>query len=358
MPQRVVLTVLFFCLFLSGCSQRELQERILIQAIGVDKSEEGYAVTVRAADPNEEGEELFTCRGASVLEALDGLSLSTGREPFYAHNYLVVFGQTCGEAGLEDVLDFFIRYYTTRPTVQMYLAQGTAEEILVGDGELPGIQELQRLSQAGDATGKAVSVDFLEFVNAAQREGSSPVLPVLTLEEGTPTLGGCSFFQNYKLQGTLSPEETRGYLAIQGRLNQGELVVSGEKFGTATLTVSQGNGKRTVAFGEDGYPIFRIQYQATLDISSLSGENSQLDDGFYSAIEQAVEKKLERDMKAALEKSVIQDRCDIFGFGNELYQQYPKRWKQFAEDWPHILEQCHYEIQVHATVLRMEQGGL
>ena len=81
-------------------------------------------MTVRAADPGEEGEEVFTCQGASVLEALSNLSLSTGREPFYAHNYLVVFGRSCGEGGLDSAMDFFVRYYTTRPSVQVYLAAG------------------------------------------------------------------------------------------------------------------------------------------------------------------------------------------------------------------------------------------
>ena len=94
---RLLLSVLFLCLCCSGCGYRELQERSLIQAIGVDQIREGYQVTVRAADPGEEGEEVFTCQGASVLEALSNLSLSTGREPFYAHNYMVVFGRSCGE---------------------------------------------------------------------------------------------------------------------------------------------------------------------------------------------------------------------------------------------------------------------
>ena len=39
---RLLLSVLFLCLCFSGCGYRELQERILIQAIGVDQIREGY----------------------------------------------------------------------------------------------------------------------------------------------------------------------------------------------------------------------------------------------------------------------------------------------------------------------------
>ena len=143
---RMLLSVLFLCLCFSGCGYRELQERILIQAIGVDQAREGYQVTVRAADPGEEGDEVFTCQGMSVLEALSNLSLSTGREPFYAHNYLVVFGRSCGEAGLDSAMDFFVRYYTTRPSVQVYLAAGEAEEILDPDENPPSMGTLRRLN--------------------------------------------------------------------------------------------------------------------------------------------------------------------------------------------------------------------
>ena len=57
----------------------DFQSKMDGDTIGVDQIREGYQVTVRTADPGEEGEEVFTCKGASVLEALSNLSLSTGR---------------------------------------------------------------------------------------------------------------------------------------------------------------------------------------------------------------------------------------------------------------------------------------
>ena len=89
------------------------------------------------------------------MEALSSLSLSTGREPFYAHNYLVVFGEGCGEEGLDRSLDFFIRYYNTRPAVGLYFTQGSAAEVLSfeQDGALFPMQDLQALSQTGEENG-------------------------------------------------------------------------------------------------------------------------------------------------------------------------------------------------------------
>ena len=94
-------------------------------------------------------------------------------------------------------------------------------------------------------------MDILEFVNAAKREGSSPVLPVVGLDEGRPVLQGTAVFKDYQLEDILTLEETRGYLALKGDLHQGELVVEGEEFGTVTLTISSCHTKREITFQED-----------------------------------------------------------------------------------------------------------
>ena len=351
---------MLLCVLLSGCGYRELQERVLIQAVGVDKEGEEYQVTVRAAGTTQEvQDQLYTCEGATVLEALSSLSLTTGREPFYAHNYLVVFGRSCGEEGLDESMDFFIRYYNTRPAVQVYLAEKTAEEILSQETDtgLVPVQELQNLGQAGAYNGKALSVDFLEFVNGVRRPGSSPVLPVLGTSSQGVELLGTAYFQNYRLAGFLTPEETRGFLAMEGSLKNGELVVSGENFGTVTLTISGGKTKRQVLMEENG-PVFRTVYQVTADVSTLSGDHGRLDQDFYQALEQAAASQLQQEMESVLEEALVKHHCDIFGFGNLLYQQHPKAWEQVQDQWEQTMSRCEYSIQVEATVLRMEQGSL
>lgn len=352
------LAVAGVALIVSGCGYRELSQRILIQGVGVDKLRQGYQVTVRAAGSGEEGEqELFTCQGETVLQALDSLSLSTGREPFYAHNYLVVFGRSCGEAGLADAMDFFIRYYNTRPGVQVFLAQDTAQQILSAQREdkLIPMGELQGLRESGPSSGQGVSVDFLEFVNASRRPGSSPVLPVLGEKEGRVSLVGTAYFQGEKLQGFLDLDQTRGYLALEGELKQGQLVVQGQDFGTVTLTISQGKASRKIAFDQRGDPVFQVNFQVTADVSSLSGERPRLEESFYAGVEQAVAETLQAEMKSALDQALDQDRCDIFGFGNLLSQQRPGVWESLADSWGEEMASCQYEIQVEATVLRMEQ---
>jgi spore germination protein KC len=346
------------CLELSGCGYRELHQRVLIQAVGVDRSSQGYTVTVRAASSLEDsGDQLYTCQGDSVLEALSSLSLSTGREPFYAHNALVVFGRTCGETGIDDVMDLFIRYHDTRPGVQVYLAEGDASEVLSAkqDGAYLPTGELQTLASSGEYNGKAVSVDFLELVNSGERPGSSPVLPVLGVRGDRVEVLGTAYFQDYRWAGTLSLEETRGFLALKGDLHRGEVVVEDRNFGTVTLSIARGKTTNRLSFASNGSPAFQTQCKITADISTLSG-GVEPDEEFYQSVEEAAAAQLQGEMASALTKALLKNGCDIFGFGNRISQQYPKRWASL--DWDAAMSRCDYEIQVEVTVLRMEQGSL
>ena len=122
----VLLTVLLF----SGCAP-ELYERILISAIGVDRTDAGYRITARAAKTQEDGaESCLSGEGRTVPEALNQLAFSTGQKPLYSHNTLVIFGMGCAQDGLNGCVDFFIRHYDSRPTVKVFLSETTAEDIL------------------------------------------------------------------------------------------------------------------------------------------------------------------------------------------------------------------------------------
>ncbi len=355
-----LLVVGVLCLSLGGCGNKELHQRILIHGIGVDRTSDGYRVTVRSATGTEEGgEELFTCQGTTVLEALSSLSLSTGREPFYSHNYLVVFGRSCGEEGLDQSLDFFIRYYNTRPGVKLYLAEESAEEILSlkSDGSWLPMWELQELGQSGAYNGQVVSADILEFVNGSQRPGSSPVLPVLRAGEDKAEVVGSAYFREYRLQGFLTLEQTRGYLALQGDLKGGEMVVSQSQLGTVTLTISGSSRKLQMEWDENESPVFRTILQVEADISSLAGEEIQ-GETFYQQVEEVAAQQLQQEMEETWKQALLQDRCDIFGYGNLLSQKEPALWAEWEEDWEEKMGTCRYEFQVTVKVPRLERGTL
>lgn len=343
---------------LSGCGYPELYERILIHGIGVDLCEEGYRVTVRSSSSVEdEGEELFVCQGKTVLDALSSLSLSTGREPFYSHNYLVVFGEDCARQGLDKCLDFFVRYYNTRPAVSVFLARGTAEEALSveKDGKLLKMSQLEALGSGGRYNGQSAHVELLDFVNGALREGGASVLPVLAVTEEGARIVGTAYFEEYRLKGALDLDASRGYLAAVDQLEQGELVVSGPELGTVTLSLKKSSGQVRLE-DLDPVPAFRVRVEVEADVSAKSGGADG--DGFYPALEEAAGALLREQIQSAIRQAVVEDGCDIFGFGNRLFRQRAGYWREHGAQWNELVRAGRYEVQVDVTVRRLEEETL
>ena len=126
-----VLLSLILTLTASGCAP-ELYERLLISAIGVDRTATGCRVTVLASETTEDGgQSTFSGEGDTVPEALSQIALESGRTPLYSHNAAILFGMQCAESGIAEQLDFFIRHYDSRPTAKVFLAEDTAERVLL-----------------------------------------------------------------------------------------------------------------------------------------------------------------------------------------------------------------------------------
>lgn len=353
-----VLLCALLLLPLYGCTGRELYERLLIHGIGVDAQEDGFLVTVRSSlSAEDEGEELFTCYGRSVLEALNSLSRSTGRQPFYAHNYLVVFGKSCAQQGLDHCLDFFVRYYNTRPAVRVYLAEEKAEDVLSfqKDGKFLRMSELQQLSDSSRETGNTVGVELLDFINAVKRPGCAPVLPVLRAEEQGVEVVSTACFDGYRFRDFLTLSETRGFLAVKNELERGEAVVFGE-FGGVTLSLRGAKGKVSVSVSEEnGVPAFVLDVRVKGDVSAISNGRDRLKREEYADIETALSQTLTTEIQGAVKKAVLENGCDIFGFGAMIYRSDPQRWKELEKDWTETMKRCAYTVNVQSTVARLEE---
>ena len=325
---------LWLALGLGGCGAKELHQRFLIRGMGVDWDEGGCTVTLRAATAAQTGEELLTCQGETLAQALSQVPLLTGREAFYSHNTLVVFGRSCGEGGLGPALEFLLEEGRVRPTAQAYLAGGTAAEVLSLEGE-GALEELEQLSAAGQAEGWAVSTDLLGLVNGALRPGSSAVLPVVEVQGGQAAVTGAAYFRGDRLAGELSPEEARGYLALVGDLRRGPLTV--EAGGRQVeLTLAGGSTRREVELTPEG------EGEAAFSIRLRVGVQGA---GVSEEAKRAAEEALAEEMEAALAKA-LGEGCDIFGFGNTLSQRYPRWWAEYGDGWQERMARCGYEIAV------------
>lgn len=344
----------------TACTGLELYERLLIHAVGVDWTEEaGYTLTVRSASaPGEEHEECFTCAGPTVAQALSTLVLTAGREPFYAHNYLVVFGEGCA-AVLPDALDFFLRFHNVSPTVQLYLARGEASEVLTYEenGKLLPIARLQQLGEAQDASGLSLHVELLDFINTARRAGASPMLPRLALTEEGPRTEGAAFFREGELRGDLTGEDVQAFLLGKGRLRGGSVLLEDPALGQVTLAFTGSSARVETAPTDGGAAAFTLTLALQADAVSLSGGRERLDPEDYPLAEALLARRMEAALRTLWEKTAVRQGCDVLGLGAALYRAHPDAWLARESRWPALLPQCAIDIRLTAHISRLEKGG-
>ena len=305
--------------FLTGCTT-ELYDRMLIHAIGVDVVEGGVEVTVRISQTGKEDkEESLTGRGESVYRALESIKLQTGKIPLYSHNYLVIFGRACCEDGLDGVLDFFIRHFESRPSVRVFMAETTAREVLsvTKEDELISSDTIEGMVEENVSGGSAVKVRLIDLINGQNSSAGAAVLPMLAAREEVVELTDTAVLFGGKLQTTLSPTETGGFLAVTGRVSGASYVMRDEKNEQVSLRIGDMKAKLTPN-GEG----MAVEIFLEADVAAYDGLQS---DARRSAetLSDALGRTVEEQVQRALQTALWENGCDIFGFSAHLGEAAP-----------------------------------
>lgn len=110
----IVLLLLLTILFPSTIStpQQSRTENI-VTAVGIDKNGEEYEVSIQYvipyADSGEGTFKMSSAKGKTVGEAVETLSVQTGRLSGFAHCRALLFNQEASEDDMTSILDYFIR---------------------------------------------------------------------------------------------------------------------------------------------------------------------------------------------------------------------------------------------------------
>ncbi len=140
-----VKTICLLCilpLLLSGCwSKRELNELAIVVALGIDKVEDEFEITVQIVDPSEVSMRQastqrtpvisYHSRGETIFEAIRKMTTIAARKPYFAHLQVVILGEDLAKEGISDSLDLIARDHEFRKDFDVIMShEATAKEVL------------------------------------------------------------------------------------------------------------------------------------------------------------------------------------------------------------------------------------
>ena len=351
----IVLAIALF-ISLSGCTKNtELYERLIIKAIGIDRSGGGYSVTVRVADYAEDKEYNLTSGGESVFGAMSDLQLAEGRIPMYSHSHFILLGREVLDNDLQETLDFFIRFYKAHPSVEVFGAQKTAAEILNyqnEDGFIPSDRTI-RLSTAKDISGKAVSVSLMELVSGSEGPSSASMIPEMTLTQNGATITGTFLLNNYRYCARLSELETMGLLAARGELKKA--VVTAE-LDTAGLITAEVNSCESKLNASEDHRTWQVDVELNMSLASVGDGDFKIETESFKAMENALAIAMKNYISTAV-VSAYSSGCDALELGGKVSRKAPRYWKGNSDNWLSLMSSMEYNINVTVNLDRLGEEG-
>ena len=311
-------------LFLSGCwDRKELNDRAIWFATGWDAAEnDGVEIsgqivipanaTTQSAGGGATGQGFYTisAKGKNVIDALNNIQSKLPRESYFGHRRVILLEEEFAKRGLKNVLDTYQRNPELSLRTDIFIVKGAkAKELLTISNPLeksPAVAILKEHRQSGGRGDTA----YLSFLNAANREGIRPTIPVVKISrsiEGMSDggessankkivqLAGVSVFDsNLKMLGYLNEEEDNHLLWVMGVLKKMTISIS-DKGANSSINLTKISSDIKPKFDRYNQVSFTVNLEGT---GTLQESNSGLDMTQYKKSKKAGEEIRKRGTKA------------------------------------------------------------
>ncbi len=333
-----IITLIFSFIVTSGCSSIEiveLNERLIIEAIGIDYNDGVYNITIEGLDSFSSGSEsssisapsltkCFMFQGKTIGMAMNSISVITGQIPLFSQARVLILGPGTAETKLSESLDFFRREYTTRTDILIAIAKESAEAVVSADfgQNISAGNVIEAALESSRYTGNSCYMPLYKFINSVLSKTDTPFCPLISTKTnpftgkeevsllGTTVLGKTN-------NGTLSPEQTLGLNILNNKIQNGDISIETPD-GLCTLEIISCKTKKQVKIIE-GKAVFHIRVRLLCDIPEYQSEAfSGLSKKDIEKIAQLSSEKIALMLSELIDNIYFLENEDIFNFGRMI----------------------------------------
>ena len=368
------------CLFLTGCwDKRELNELAITLAMGIDKVENEYQITVQVVVPSEVSMKgstggatvtLFTARGETVYEALRKMTKDSPRKIYPGHLRMLVIGEELAQEGLGESLGVLSRDWEFRPDFYVVIAKDvTATEILnvtTDIDSIPANKMFNSLKVSKEAWSGTDGITLNELIADLISDGKEAVLTGIQIignqeigssKQNVETISkaaqiqydNLAVFKKDKLVGWLTEKESRGYSDITNSVTTTVTPISCPEEGKATIEVIQFNSdvKGNI---KKGKPEVDITIKAEGNVGEVECKINLTELGTIEELEKTYEKEVTEIIIETFDTVQKKYKTDIFGFGEAIHRSNPKEWKKMKENWDEEFSNLTVNVKVDLKI--------
>ena len=363
----LVAAIVLFTFFSNDFGLVDIQKTAIIIAVGIDKTEDGVALTTQLAVPKgsdrttggTSGVEIKST-GKTVSDGINNLQSITGWVPKLVFCNLIVIGEEAAKDDVMTYLNYFMRNEYSSDSCLLVVAHDTAEELITSQSAIDDTSTLaisKLFSEAAQKAGivmtsklKDFCVDYygvskcgyMPYVRAIDQEGSQD-------NEGSgPQSGGngentnssemqkiyraeeTAIFSEGKMVGLLTKEETFAFNILSGKVEAG-VIDSMEEGKVVTLSIHRNSGG--VELKTDGAPTAELKAEITVRVC-CRGLTAPIEDVSSDAVPpDAIKKGTEvlTGYITDLWNTCMESGCDLFYLKRTLYRSSLKKYAEWKD---------------------------
>ncbi|NSL53075.1 Ger(x)C family spore germination protein [Calidifontibacillus erzurumensis] len=363
MKNRITISLLLCLTVLSGCWGRtELKEIGIVSGMGIDKGKEtNFEFTTQSIYPTAAMKDVKptsiivkTSKGDTIFEAIRDLIISTKRRQNLQHIHSLVIGKEIAEEGVIPVIDLFIRDHEPRLSMDLFLAEDKAKDILeIQNKHLPIPSLIMKEAvEEHESLAKAPQMKLHNFYQRLVEPYSDPYLPIVHKKNDDFEVYGTGIFKEDKLVGELNSIETRGMLRVLGEVKSGiqvvQLATTNEKPVNISIEI-KGSKSSLKTYMKNGKPTMQINIQESGFIGDMS-QKIVLNEKTIKEINKLYEEAIEKEVKQSVSKIQKEFNANIFDFAGTIRRSENKYWKEHKDQWEEIYPTLTVKVNVKTEI--------
>lgn len=289
----------------------------------------------------------------------------------WAHNYIIIIGESLAEEDITPVIDFFTRNHELRMKTWVAIAHGDAKPYIhakTGIENVPAIS-ISELFRYHELPAESVATDMVHLFRDYKSETVQPLVSAVNIPKGNEAqssagpqveLEGAAVFKGSKLAGWLSPEETRGIAWIRNEMRDSIIVVNDIGEEKLRLSVELDNIKvRMKADLTSEIPSITIDVKATGDIAEVDVPSRMHIDELKASAEKEAVRVIKKQIKLGIDKVQKKFKSDVIGFGRVVHIENKEEWygrieKVWEEIYPQVPVTINVSIDIQSGALFQE----
>ncbi len=376
----IIIALLFL---LCGCGNyRELNNMAIVTGIGIDKIKDNYELSVLIANSpktqtsNKEGEAqttVYSAKGKTIAKAAEHLAYKSPKTLYLGHINVVIISKNIGNEGFLNSADYLLRHYESRKRFfLMQTKDDKPKDILkiVSPLESFPSQNIATLLKSNKESQSIVdTVDYSTFINRILEKGFDPILPVITIsgnkkkgetskniESTEPKaylkLNEIAIYKKDKLKGFEKFKNSKSISIINNNVNELKTTF---KYKNNDIGVTANKIKTKIKIKNENNIKINITGQSY--ITEINTKENIQNPKTIKNIEQSLNKTIKKEIKKTIKKMQEKYHCDVFGFGNKIYKNYPQKWKKLEKNWNKIYFP-NLNIKINVNIIINSTGSL